>query len=377
MNAFEPLFVIALVDVTVAVADGGDPRAWLVAGGLVGAGTLNKHSMLFYAACLLAALAVTPLGRRALRSRWALAAGAVAALAILPHAIWQVRAHFPMLELLRNGQARKNTPFALSSLWSGQLLEAGPASLPVLVAAVAASSARRATRVVVVMCFLAEALFSALKAKSYYLAPIDPLLFAVGGAALDAWLARWPRARFGVPALIVALGAVAVPATLPLLSVETTERWLAALGVEPPRLERMRYRILPQHLADQFGWPGIARAVGDVYARLPDGERAHAAIVASNYGEAAAIDFFGVALPPASCGHNNYFLWGLHGDGSVLIVVGGAVEDLRPLYERVERAGETPPNPHGLPSEDALPIYILRGPKAPPEVVWRRLRSLI
>lgn len=378
MNAFEPLFVAAVVDLVVAILDGADARAWIAAGALVGVGALNKHSMLFFAACLVVALVATARGRSALASRWALAGAAVAALLLAPHAIWQVRAHFPMLELLRNGQAHKNAPFTLVSLWKGQLLEMNLGALPLIVGAALAalsSSARATTRVVVVTALLAEALFTALKAKPYYLAPIDPLLFAAGAAAIE----RFGRARFAVPALVVAFGALAAPAALPLLPVTATERYLAALGVEPPRLERMRYRVLPQHLADQFGWPEMTGAVAEVYARLPSDERARAAIVLSNYGEAGALDFFGASrgLPPASSGHNEYFRWGLHGDGSVLVVVGGVVDELRPFYGRVERAGETPPNPHGLPSEDARPIWVLRDPNRAPDVVWAALRSYI
>lgn len=65
-------------------------------------------------------------------------------------------------------------------------------------------------------------------------------------------------------------------------------------------------------------------SVGAAYAALPADERGKAAIVASNYGEAAAIDVYGTGLPPALSGNNQYYLWGTRGyDGSVVIAVNG------------------------------------------------------
>jgi len=45
---------------------------------------------------------------------------------------------------------------------------------------------------------------------------------------------------------------------------------------------------------------------------LPAEDRAKAAILPKNYGEAGAIDFFGppLGLPRALSGHQNYWYWG-------------------------------------------------------------------
>lgn len=70
----------------------------------------------------------------------------------------------------------------------------------------------------------------------------------------------------------------------------------------------------------------MERKVAAIYRSLPPEEQAHTAIVTTNYGEAAALDVYGVAdgLPPALCGQNQYFLWGDHGyDGRVIIHING------------------------------------------------------
>ena len=52
--------------------------------------------------------------------------------------------------------------------------------------------------------------------------------------------------------------------------------------------------------------------ISGVYHNIPASERAGCAILAGNYGEAGAIDYYGpkLGLPKAISGHNSYFDWG-------------------------------------------------------------------
>ena len=89
--------------------------------------------------------------------------------------------------------------------------------------------------------------------------------------------------------------------------------------------------MLPLYYADMFGWPELAETVGKAYQALPPEDRERAVFFGRNYGEAAAVDFFGApwGLPPAISGHENYFLWGPRGhDGSVMLILGGSRDDL-------------------------------------------------
>jgi hypothetical protein len=84
---------------------------------------------------------------------------------------------------------------------------------------------------------------------------------------------------------------------------------------------------------------------------------------ANNYGEAAAVDFFGKpwGLPPSIGAHNNYYLWGPRGHvGDVVIHLGGSREDLLKVYASVEAMGKTD-NPWALPLETGQTIWICRG----------------
>jgi len=217
MNSFEPLLVVALATTLVAIADGGDERLWLLAGGLVGVGVLNKHSMVFFAACFFGALLITP-ARRLLRSRWTALGAALALLLILPHALWQLRAGLPMLELLRNGQLHKNAPFSLPGYLIGQLVELNPVSALVWAAGVlwlAFAARARRYRFLALAWALAVALFAVLHGKVYYVAPAYPMLLAAGGAAWEK-TTPWRWVRGATLAVILVGGAAIAPLAIPI-----------------------------------------------------------------------------------------------------------------------------------------------------------------
>ena len=62
-----------------------------------------------------------------------------------------------------------------------------------------------------------------------------------------------------------------------------------------------------------------------------------------NFGEAGAIDLFGpkYGLPPAICGHQNYWFWGTRGyTGESIILIGeGNPEHLRQITQHAEEMG--------------------------------------
>jgi hypothetical protein len=112
---------------------------------------------------------------------------------------------------------------------------------------------------------------------------------------------------------------------------------------------------------------------------LPPSQRAQAAILASNYGEAAAIDFFGpqYGLPPALSGNNQFWLWGTHGyTGNVLIDVHGECEGDSHLF-RTRQIVTHFSNPWGRPFENGFPISLCQGITEPLATYWPKLRNYI
>jgi len=108
------------------------------------------------------------------------------------------------------------------------------------------------------------AIMMALKGKDYYLAPVYPMLYAAGGVLWE----RCAESRRGLgwvrvaaPAIVVAAGLVSAPLVLPLLPPERIEPYMERLGIKVGRTETNMRGRLPQHFADEFGWPEMVETV--------------------------------------------------------------------------------------------------------------------
>ena len=132
--------------------------------------------------------------------------------------------------------------------------------------------------------------------------------------------------------LLILGGLVTVPFGVPLLPVDTFLRFSQALPFASVKTERDATVPLPQLYADMFGWENMAATVAGVYHDLPQADQPDCAILAGNYGEAGAIDYYGpkLGLPKAISGHNSYFDWGPRNySGECVIIFGEAPANSR------------------------------------------------
>jgi 4-amino-4-deoxy-L-arabinose transferase-like glycosyltransferase len=384
MNAFEPLYWMGGALVVARIVRTGDSRLWPVFGLLAGLGLENKHSTLFFGLGVAVAVLATPL-RRELAKPWIWIGAAVAAALFLPNLVWQWRHGFPTLEDLANVRSSgKNVALAPLSFLAEQALMMHPITLPVWLAGlwsllVGAGKRYRALGLVFLVLLLS---MMALHGKSYYLAPAYPMLLAAGGVAIERRLAaivstrRSLLARAAAVAVVAVAGAVTAPTALPLLDPEGFVAYQAALGLAPGKTEVAHEGPLPQLWGDQFGWPELVADVAGVYRSLPPDERARAAVFASNYGEAGAINLLGPALglPPAVCAHQTYFFWGPpERDPEVIIWLQWPRESLERLCGSVEQVAEHH-HPWGM-AEENRPIFICRDPITPLSELWPQLKQ--
>ena len=146
------------------------------------------------------------------------------------------------------------------------------------------------------------------------------------------------------------------------------------------KTERDAYQAdLPQLYADMFGWDNMAATVAHVYQNLPASDRASCAILAGNYGEAGAIDYYGPALglPKAIGGHNSYFYWGPRDySGECMIIFGERSSEFITFFDEVQAAA-TITSAHAMPNEESVVVYICRKPHAPLSVLWPRFKMII
>jgi hypothetical protein len=381
MNAFEPLCWMGGAWLLLRMIDNDRPRLWVPFGVLAGLALLNKHSMLFFGATLVAGLLLTK-ERRLLAAKWPWIGGAIALWFILPNLLWQFRHDWATLEFMRNAQQWKNLPMSPLEFLKAQVLLQHPLTLPLWLAGLGVFlfhsrlKKYRGFGFAFIFLFL---LFVAQRGKPYYLSPFFPLLLAAGAVALDRFAAggigRGARAAYA--GLLLIGGLVMLPMWVPLLPVETHIRYTRAIGLTPPKMERTRETVLHQVYADRFGWQEMVAAVAGAYESLSPEEQAECAIYTQNYGQAGAVDYFGGrhGLPKAISGHNNYWLWGPgERSGKVLIIIGGDRRDHLQGYEEVTLFA-THHNQYAMPGENDLPIWICRRPRFTLQQLWPRVKS--
>ncbi|MGH9465656.1 MAG: glycosyltransferase family 39 protein [Thermoanaerobaculia bacterium] len=344
MNAFDVLIWATLWWLAARLLAGDEPRLWLAFGAVAGFGLQNKISVLFLGFGLLVGLVVT---RRweVLRERRLWLGGALAFLLFSPHLIWQFVHDWPTLEFMENAQRFKITDLSPAAFIAESALQAGPGSLLIWVGGMLfllSVGAARPWRALGWAHLAILALMVGSNAKPYYLAPSYLMLFSAGAVAIERWSAGRARPlRWVAAGLVIVSGIVTAPLAKPLLSEDAYVRYAARLGFAPGTDENHELGRLPQFFADMHGWEELARTVADVYHVLPEADRSRACVFGQNYGQAGAIEYFGLelGLPPALAGHNSYHLWGPGAcTGEVVIVIDDDRESMEATFESAELA---------------------------------------
>jgi hypothetical protein len=380
MNAFEPLFWTGCTYILVQILKRGNERLWLLLGGLAGIGLQNKHTMLVFGFGMISGM-ILARDWKQMRNKWFWFGGLLALIIFLPNVIWEAQHGWPQIEVVRNCQRLKNTPVSLWRFFGEQILFVNPVAFPVVASGLVwLLLSRRGQRfrslgwafVVIV------AVIMVLDGKTYYPLPFYPILFAAGGIGLGWLLSKsrgWLRGSY-LAALVVS-GLLMLPFGVPILSLEALLRYQQVIRLESAvKTEHDSRGDLHQLYADMIGWENMAATVATVYDSLSPSDRGRCGILAGNYGEAGAIDFFGpqYGLPDAISGHNNYYLWGTHGyTGEVAIVFGQHAESIKAMFGSVERVA-TISNRHAAQAETQLPVYLCRRSKAPLAQLWPQLR---
>jgi 4-amino-4-deoxy-L-arabinose transferase-like glycosyltransferase len=291
-----------------------DRRILIWAGIVTGVEFEAKYAIPIWLIGFAVGLACTP-ERTLLRRRELWIGVALAVVIGAPSVIWQAANGMPFIGLLHaTGHKNAVTPPLAFAL--GQILAYGPLYAPIWIAGIVAPFVARSLRpmrfvaIAYVMCAVT---IQAGHGKDYYLAPAVPTLVAIGAVALVRAV-RNAYAQGAYVALATVSTLLIAPIALPVLPPAAIPGYAAALHI--PIIKRERSEggtALPQEFADQLGWHDFVAQVTTAWNQIPPERRAHTAIWVDNYGEAAALDVYGVGLPPAISGHNQYGLWGLRG----------------------------------------------------------------
>lgn len=344
----------------------GDSRLWLAVGAVAGIGLNNSDLVAFLGLAIVVGIAVAG-PRRLLASPWLCLGALVAALLWTPYLVWQARHGWPQISIARSiahGGSGTSAPrwlllpeqlvlvsVYLAPVWITGLVRLlrGPQLRPF--------RALGAAWIVLAVAFLVTG------GKPYYLGAMLPFLIAAGAEPTMNWVrARRPRRILLTVGFVLSL--IALPVTLPLLPV----------GV----LHRTPIVAVNYDAGETIGWSQVVAEIAAAYDRLPSAAKPATAILASNYGEAGAVDRFGphLGLPHAFSVQNAYWLWGPPpGSVTAFLAVG---------FDQAKLAGTCTSltldarldNHHSVKNdEQGQPVWLCTGLRTPWAALWPRLRD--
>jgi hypothetical protein len=371
--SFDYLWGVAVTYFLVRLLKSGDRRWWLAIGGTIGLGMETRYTMGVLALGVACAVLFTP-ARRWLRSPWLWAGVGLSLLVFLPNFIWQKQHHFVSLDFLDYLRTRDLAQGRYNGFFQEQLLVCvNLATAPLVFLGLWLYLFRhegRSYRVLGWTFIISFGIFAFVRSRSYYTAPLYPLLIAGGSVLLVNSLRNVKtsiaRAVFSVQWTAIAAGGI-----------------VFALLVMPVAPIGSRVWNMTSKLHDQFreeiGWPDLAQSVANVYRSLPTQEQEYTGILTGNYGEAGALNLYGPALGlPHAMGLTNSF-WYRGYDPRLpetVIVTGFGLEDARRLFDSCTVAAKNT-NAFGVENEESRDhpdILLCRNLRTPWPEYWEHHR---
>ncbi len=382
-NCLEPNLWMGCAYFAILAIKRSDPRYWLWFGVIAGVSLEEKYTIALFGFGIVAGLLLSE-HRRVFLNKWIWIGGAAAFLIFLPNLLWNMRYHWPFLQLMHNIRAEhRDVVLGPGEYFLQQTILIHPLAAPIWIAGLAAlffSARLKPYRFLGWTYIVCYAVLFALHGKNYYLSPVYPMLLAAGAVLIESALDR-PIGVWLKPAIVVILlaaGAYLAPITVPVFSPDHFLAYVKRLPFKLPVMEYQHKRaVLPQWYADQFGWNEIVAETAQAWNQLAPAEHPDCAIFAQDYGQAGAIDFLGrrYGLPPALSGHQTYFLWGPRGySGNCMIVLDDRPDRLEQFFQHVQYVGTSADNPYAL--EKRIDIFICRGSKfGTLAQVWPQLKK--
>jgi hypothetical protein len=362
---FDLLAWTALLYLVVRILRTGNDRLFVITGFVAGIGLMDNDLVAF----LLAGLAVGVLisGPRTLfRSPWLWIGVAIAVAIWTPYLVWQGQNGWPELTVSRSiasGASGSSTP--RWALLPFQLFLANVWLAPVWIGGLRRlfrdSEIRWAHSIGCCWLFLVV-VFTAAGGKAYYLTGMLAVLLAAGAQPALDWARRKPGRLRGwmIGAGIATL--VALPITLPLVPLSHLQK----SGVVGANYDA----------GETVAWPTYVDEIAAVYHRMT--ERG-VDILASNYGEAGAVDRYGPArgLPNAYSGNMGFWWWGPPpARSAAVVVIGYDRAYLLRLFEQCD-AGTRLDNHLDLDNdEQGQLVWACSSMRADWATIWPQLKSV-
>jgi len=357
--SFDYLCWVLTAYFTLRLLKSDEPRWWIAIGSSIGLGMLSKYTMPFFIAGLVVGVLTTDL-RKHLKNKWLWCGVVVSVVIFLPNLIWQAQHNFVSLDFLQSIHARDVREGKARGFLPGQLkltLFAFPLWMAGLYFYLFSPRGKR-YRMLGWMYVVPLLMFVIAKGRDYYLAPAYPMLYATGSVVAEAWLQSVRPRRASIlrglvwTVLVVDIASAAAFA-LPLAPVNSA--WF-----------KMAKEVNGDFQCEEIGWPELVETVAHIRDSLPTQDRIHLGILATNYGEAGAVNLYGTqyGLPRAISGVNSFWEQGYgNPPPQVVIVLGLPREFVDTKFSACQLAAHSW-NPFKVPNEETLQhpeIFVCRG----------------
>lgn len=338
----------------------------ILIGFTLGLGLLNKYTMLVWAFGLFIAILFYEKGRL-FKHKWLYISGFLALLIVLPNIIWQAQNDFPLirhLQALNDSQLEAISPMTFII----DQFEITPPFLVFVCGFMGLLFSKNLKRyrsigIAVLVIFLTMWL---LKAKTYYVFALYPVVFSAGAVTIARLFKKKPFLIYATTAIVLLPMLYYIPHLTPILPIDDYVNY-ADLKEENGRVE------LSSDYADMFGWDEQVKLLDSVYQSLSPKEQNNCVLWAENYGEAGALKILGkhYNLPNPISRHGSFWFWGFgNKDAAVWISLGNEKLSVEYVFEEVELI-KIIKHKYAIGEENGIPLYICRKPKIDIESWWK------
>lgn len=371
--SFDYLWGVAATYFLLRLLKSDNPRWWVAVGAMLGLGMETRYTIGILALGIAGAVLLTG-ERRFLRNGWLWAGVGLSLLLWLPNLIWQARHDFIFFQFMHYLHARdlrqgRYHGFFREQLWVCVNVAAALIAILGLWFYCLREEGRR-YRLLGWTFVVSFVLFAVIRSRSYYSAPLYPMLISAGsvlfGILVDGLRPAWSRLIYGAQWAAMAIGGA-----------------VFVLLVTPVAPIGSRVWNITAKLHDQFreeiGWPELARSVAGVYRSLSPQEQARTGILAGNYGEAGALNLYGPALglPHTMSLTNSFWYRGYDPRLTQTVILAGFdLEEADKLYDSCTVAAKNT-NLFGVVNEESRDhpdILLCRNLRMPWPVYWAHYR---
>ncbi|WP_299123353.1 glycosyltransferase family 39 protein [uncultured Winogradskyella sp.] len=345
----------------------------LLLGLTLGLGLMNKYTMLVWAFGISIGLVFYQKGKL-FKNKWLYISALLALFIFLPNIIWQIQQHFPLLthlQTLSENQLEDISPLAFLL----DQLEMLPTFIMFLLglSGLFLMKKLKAFKTIGIASIIIFFTLWILKAKTYYVFALYPLVFAAGAVTVEKLLNKKPNWIYAIPISALLLMVYFIPDLTPILSIDNYVKYANLKEQNDGRIE------LTGDYADMFGWEEQVRLVDSVYRNLSTTEQKNCVIWGENYGEAGALKIIGKEynLPNPISRHGSFWTWGFgNKNAEVWISLGNEKPAVDYAFDDVQLV-KIITHKYAIGEENGIPLYICRNPKVDIEAWWQAYEPYI